>query len=62
MNSSPTTTSNRSPGWYPDPSGRGKRYWDGHSWTSMKCSSERRLTGGGAWVRLSGNSASPGGY
>ncbi len=21
------------PGWYPDPSGAGQRYWDGTAWT-----------------------------
>jgi hypothetical protein len=23
------------PGWYPDPSGTGQRYWDGNAWTSQ---------------------------
>jgi len=61
----PTTSApnNNSPGWYPDPSGRGQRYWDGHGWTRMRRASPRTTsTGGGAWVGLSGRPRSIAGY
>ncbi len=56
-------SSNPSPGWYPDPRGRGQRYWDGHGWTRMRRVNPRTVhTGGGAWVGLSGRPRSFGGY
>lgn len=36
------------PGWYPDPSGHGRRYWDGGQWTAATdapaLGGERRFT------------------
>lgn len=35
------------PGWYPNPSGDGKRYWDGDNWSrdiGVPAPAERRLT------------------
>lgn len=63
MPPTPSTSSPSAPGWYPDPRGRGKRYWDGHGWTSMTRRPDRnRSTGGGDWVRLSGSTSSTSGY
>lgn len=65
MNPPSNITSSNAPGWYPDPHGRGKRYWDGRSWTGMT----RRDTGTrtrsrdhGGWVQISGSCSSVGGY
>ncbi|HYI38089.1 MAG TPA: DUF2510 domain-containing protein [Thermoleophilaceae bacterium] len=59
-----STPSDRTPGWHPDPSGRGQRYWDGHQWRGMirTTAAQRRASGGGAWVRLSGSTSSTPGY
>ena len=60
MTSAPSSTS---PGWYPDPGGRGQRYWDGHGWTRMRRPANRSTgTSSGGWVGLSGRPRSTGGY
>ncbi len=58
-----TASSHSAPGWYPDPRGRGQRYWDGQGWTRMRRVSPRNTsTGGGAWVGMNGRPRSTGGY
>jgi len=58
-----TASSHGAPGWYPDPRGRGQRYWDGQGWTRMRRISPRTTShGGGAWVGLNGRPRSTGGY
>ena len=44
------------PGWYPDPSGRGNRYWDGTSWGPTAPTAPQRRKGGGvpAWLIVIG--------
>lgn len=59
----PSTTGNTSPGWYPDPKGRGQRYWNGQAWTRMRRPAARQSAcAGGAWVGLTGRTSSTGGY
>jgi hypothetical protein len=35
------TTSSPAPGWYPDPSGQGQRYFDGRDWTQHHASAQQ---------------------
>ncbi len=65
MNAPSGSSSSSPPGWYPDPAGRGKRYWDGRAWTGMTrrpAASRTRNRGNGAWVEITGNVSSFGGY
>jgi hypothetical protein len=35
------TTSSPAPGWYPDPSGQGQRYFDGRAWAQHHASAQQ---------------------
>jgi uncharacterized membrane protein len=38
-------------GWYPDPEGRGQRYWDGNNWTdNIAPATNAKSAGAGDWV------------
>ncbi|WP_034609345.1 TIR domain-containing protein [Cellulomonas sp. URHD0024] len=45
--SAPPTQTAWAPGWYPDPSGTGQRFWDGARWTEFRHEAPRPVAPGG---------------
>lgn len=47
----PAPATQPAPGWYPDPSGPGQRYWDGTRWGEQyPAPPQRRRGGAGRWI------------